>query len=108
MLYAGDLRHEVVFQTPVTITDGGGGQSTTWVDYLRARVQITPTKATETTVNGNVQDRTSFRITMRFAPGLNAQMRIIYGTRVFNIRGVRNLDERSRWLELFADEGVPQ
>jgi SPP1 family predicted phage head-tail adaptor len=54
-----------------------------------------------------LQERVSHKITIRFRSGITAKMRIKFGTRMFNIRSVINIEERSRWIEIMADEGVP-
>lgn len=58
-----------------------------------------------------VQSEISHRITVRYRPELAnptsvAAMRVVYGTRVFNIIGALNIDERHAIVEISATEGL--
>ena len=46
------------------------------------------------------------RVKIRYRAGVTAKMRLTFGARVFNIRGVINAGERDRTLELLCEEGV--
>jgi len=37
---------------------------------------------------------------------ISTNSRISYGTRLFDVKGIINVDERSRFLTLLCDEGV--
>jgi SPP1 family predicted phage head-tail adaptor len=106
VLYAGDLRHSVRIQAYRQVSDGGGGTTKEWTDYANIRAHISPIAGREVTINGQIEARLSHRVTMRWLPGLEASMRVLFGSRPFNIRWIRNLDERNRWIELLCEEGV--
>lgn len=48
----------------------------------------------------------SLLFTIRYTNGITSKMRIKFGTRLFNIRAVVNIDEKNELLELTAEEFV--
>ncbi len=108
MIAAGTLRHSIRVQSLVETVDAGGGRTRAWVDYFLTHAAITPMSGRELRAGGQMQAPMTHRLTLRWAPGLTAKMRVLFGTRVFNVRAVRNLDERNRWVELLCEEGVAQ
>ena len=103
------LRHVVVIQAENPTTDAGGGQTDPWaVPTVVATVRacIEPLKGFEKLRAMQLEDSVSHRFTMRWRSGVIAKHRLKFGTRLFNVRSVINVDERSRWLEILADEGV--
>ena len=43
---------------------------------------------------------------IRFNSSVTAKNRIKLGSRIFNIRSVLNVNERSRYMKILAEEGV--
>lgn len=112
---SGELRHRGTFQVEREIEDGHGGQKLEWTDvYVNVPVSIEPISGTEAVVARQLQDSVTHKVRLRYVPGIVAKMRLVARTaaaasaplREFNIREVRNLDERSRVLELRCEEGV--
>lgn len=108
MLYAGDLRHSIRLQALQESVDSGGGHARVWTDIGRTHAHITPVSGGEWLRSEQVQSHMTHRVTLRWLPGLTSKMRLLFGDRVFNVRMVRNLDERRRWIELMCEEGVAQ
>jgi head-tail adaptor len=46
-------------------------------------------------------------VTMRYLAGITAQMRVLYGSRTFQIISVLNVDQRNRVLVLYCEEHAP-
>lgn len=84
-LSAGALPHLLTFQTPQTSDDGYNTQ--TWLDAFKKRGRIETKNTAENEYNGQVSGETTVVITLRYAPKIKANMRIIYGERVFEIVG---------------------
>ncbi len=104
-----DLRHEVTIQAENPSTDAGGGQTDPWANPTKVatvRACIEPLKGFERLRAMQLEDSISHKITMRWRSGVTAKHRIKYGSRLFNIRAVINVEERNKWLEILADEGV--
>ena len=105
----GSLRHRLVIQAGQAASDGGGGQSDPWADpVIVATVwgKVEPLTGAERLRAMQIEDRLSHRIVIRHRPGITPAMRIVFGSRVFNIRAAINHEERDRFLELLCEEGV--
>jgi len=104
---AGELRRRVTIQQRTTTLDTYGGQSTAWTDFAKnVPCSISPLNGRELMAAQAVNSEVSHTISMRYLAGLTAAMRILYGTRVFNIQGVINVDERNREMTVLASEGL--
>jgi SPP1 family predicted phage head-tail adaptor len=102
-MQAGQLRHQITIQQQSTSLVGGE-RVTTWTTVVQTWAAISPLSGREylnaATVNANV----SHRIVMRYQSGIGSAMRVQYGTRVFDIQSVLNIDERNREMHLLCLE----
>ena len=104
---AGELRERVTLLTPTTVSDGQGGQTTTWTDGDPVWAAVVPVSGREALAAGAVQSSLSTRITIRHHIGITAQMRIRRERdgQLYELLGPpRDIDARRRWLELDAVE----
>ncbi len=109
-LRIGELRHRLTIQAERAASDGGGGLSDPWADPVTVATvwgKVEPLTGGERLHALQIEGRLSHRIVIRHRSGITAAMRVVFGTRVFNIRAVIDTDERGRFLELLCDEGVP-
>jgi len=106
--FAGMLRHLVTIQEePSESTpDGAGGRTPDWTDVFTDYGNVGPLSGRESVFAAQLEAVTSHRVLLRWREGVDAGMRVQFGSRLFNIRSVINVDERDRWLVLFCDEGV--
>lgn len=132
----GPLRHRVKIQTPVITRDDCGGAIETWEDFAApaSGVYTDPAIAGAETDSGTtgvlttltstfyasiepligreymaakqMQADVTHKIRMRYIPGLTTTMRIVFGTRVFEIESILNVQERNRELVIMATEDV--
>ena len=113
----GAMRFRIQLQSKAETSDGGGGATIAWTKIADMYADIKPQSAKESVFGRDNQLRqvTRHKITTRYRTGVIAADRIIYnyqdndtsGTRVFNIRGVLNIDNRSKYIEFDCEEGVP-
>ena len=104
-----DLRHVVVIQAENPATDAGGGQTDPWASpttFATVRACIKPLRGGERLRAMQLEDSVTHRFTMRWRSGVTAKHRLKFGARLFNCRSVINVDEKSKWLEIMAEEGV--
>ncbi len=104
-----DLKHDLVIQAENPTTDAGGGQTDPWASPTvvgTVRACIDPLKGFERLRSMQLEAPVSHKITMRYRNDVTAKNRLLFGTRLFNIRAAINVGERSKWLEIMADEGV--
>ena len=102
----GKLRYSVDLQEATRTTDAGGGSAVAWGHLTRIYADIRPVSGRENYRQDQVQETVSHEVTIRHRAGVSIKHRLVYGTRVFNIKHVRNIDERDRFLLLLCDEGV--
>lgn len=109
-MQAGALRKRITLQQrDTTVVDGQ--QALTWTTVATVWSSIEALSARELFAAQAVQSEVSHVITVRYRPELAdpkavAAMRAVYGTRIFNISGAMNLDERNRTVQLMASEGL--
>ena len=101
----GKLRRQVTIQQPAIGQNGVGEATQTW-STLAANVwaEITPLKGKETIQAGQVNAQADTMIRIRYLAGVAPAMRVLYGTRNFEIQNVANLEERNREMELLCTE----
>ncbi len=104
---AGSLRHEVVLQRPGTrVDDGMGGGSVTDADLATVWASIEPLTGDELFQAGQFDPRVNYRITIRYYAGIHPSDKVKFGTRMFDIHTVANVDERNRMIVLMCEELV--
>ena len=107
---AGRRRHRLVLQSSNTQSDGGGGQAgDPWAAPITVATvwgSVEPVSGRERLRAQRLEAQVTHRVTIRYRPGVNSDMRLVFGARVFNIRAVLDQGERRRALELLCEEGV--
>lgn len=96
----GELRHRIVLENPGTpIPDGDGGFTQVYTALTPSPVSAAIFPATARDLEylsaGTVTSVASHVIQMRYHPGVTTQTRITFGTRVFNVTGLINVEERN-------------
>ena len=94
------LRHKVTLDAPgASVPDGDGGYtqaftalspSSVWASIVPATV-----KDLERIAAGTVLSTASHIVTMRYHSGVSTKTRITYGSRILNVTGVINPEERN-------------
>lgn len=108
----GDLRRRVKIEARTSTLDQWGQQVNTWttlLDNVPAAIELL--KGTEKLVALQVQNEVTHKITVRYHsifadPKTVGAWRVVYGARIFNIHYAANPDERNRWIEMEASEGL--
>ena len=98
-----------VFPTTVALTvndpDGSGAQWTCTGDGS-INAAIYPVRGQEAVDNAKLELSTTHRIRIRYMSGITPSMRVLFGSRVFNIVQIINPEERNVYLEFMAEEIV--
>jgi SPP1 family predicted phage head-tail adaptor len=103
---AGQLRHKVVIQENVPSRDGYGAEVESWDEYATVWAAIEPIRGREFWESQQINAEVTARITIRYLAGVTPKMRILHGTRIFEILSVINPEERNRELQLMVKENV--
>lgn len=106
-LYAGILRTPVEVQEYSAIPDGMGGYTETWATVMTVKTHWKHASMYEVLQAMKLNAGVLHRVYMRFSKVPTAKHRIKYKGQLYQIRGVVNIEERSQWLELSVEEGVP-
>lgn len=109
-LTSGKLRHKIILQRETKTEDNTGGFASVWADYKTLYGLIEPVtsslSAGEQLHAKQLESRISHRIYMRYFTDIKTDDRLSYNDREMQIRAIINVDERNKWLELHAQEGV--
>lgn len=113
----GSMRVRMDLQAYSRTADGGGGAATKWNKVASIYADIKPQSSSENMFGRENQMRevTRHKIIIRYRDNVTAKNRLVHTvrrngssvTRVFNIKGVVDPDNRRRFLELDCEEGVP-
>jgi len=110
----GKMQHSLQLQSKSTSADGGGGNGGTFSTFATTFGRIEAQGGGERFFGDQNEGRTTHKITIRHRRDLTVAHRILYAftvdgtsyTRTFNIRRIENKDERDKYLEILAEEGV--
>lgn len=90
-------RHRVTIQRQQAVVNELGEQEISWVDVLANEpAEVLTGPGREFMAAGQMQSDVAARITLRWFPGLDATMRILWDGRVFNIAGDPDTDATGR------------
>lgn len=100
------LNRRLLFQSLPTVPDSSGDAgATNWVDGVTVWGSVKPVSAGEVRAGLAAQHEISHRIVIRYRTGITSGMRAKLGTRVFDLTGVRDIEDRAEYLEITALEG---
>ena len=100
------MRHRVTIQEATETRASDGSVTQAWSTFAVVYAEIVPLSGSEDYVAQGLNAATVYRISTRYVEGVVPKMRIIWGDREFEIIGVRNLDERNRFLVMDCQEAV--
>jgi SPP1 family predicted phage head-tail adaptor len=103
---AGRLRHRVQFQASEYVQNAAGEEIRSWVTYHSTRGSVTPNAARERWDADQTKSEVTHFVGIRtpFRKRIKTGDRMIYDGRVFEIEGVRDLQERRRITMLDCKE----
>ena len=98
--------HTITVQRNAAVADGKGGTPDDWTDkHIGIKARIQPTSASERAQWGGTPTMITHRIYVSDTTlEILEKDRILYGTRVFDVEGVRDIDEWGRFLTIEARE----
>lgn len=105
----GKLRNKITIQNTALSSDSFGGYTTGRTTYLTAFAQIKP-KAGKQVFNEQSGEQISnpqdFEFTIRYRSGILTSMRILFGSRTFDIKSIEDDNEYNKYIKLVATENV--
>lgn len=100
------LRHRLTLQQVLQTPDSVGGYTASWNDVAQLWAEILPLSGREKLFAGKIQAQSTHRISIRYRNDISSSHRLVFESRIFNIRAVMNEHERDDMLELLVEEGV--
>lgn len=97
------MKRRVTIQTASQSSDGQGGYTETWADGDTVWASIEPMKGWERMQAQQMQTPVTHKIVMRYR-AMTTKNRLKFGTRIFIIKELLNIDEESRFLQIKAME----
>ncbi len=105
MIRIGDLRHHFRLEAPVDLSDGAGGRQRTWQDVGPVWGAVTPISGREVRRYDRLGSEITHSIVVRYRTDINAAMRLVSGSRTFQILAVLD-DEKApgHWMQCHCVE----
>ncbi|MGX9392564.1 phage head closure protein [Nitrobacteraceae bacterium UC4446_H13] len=103
---AGSLNKRATFQRFTSVSDGAGGVTETWSDFVAVWAQFSPERAREKIQQGRIADNQAGALRVRSSSTtrqIGPTYRVVLDGVTYNIRSVVNPDQRNDMLE-FAIE----
>ncbi|MDX1922676.1 MAG: phage head closure protein [Alphaproteobacteria bacterium] len=106
MFGIGTYRQRLYVQQENPVADTGGGNAMAWTTINTIWASIEPVSGNEQMIAGKPSGTVTHRIHTRYDATITPAMRLMLGSRIYNIRSIKNIQERNRVLEILAEEGV--
>lgn len=101
------LNRRVTIQSRTISQDAEGVPTETWANLATVWAAVEPISGREYFQAATVQSEVTARIRIRYRSGIVSNMRVLYGSRVFEIVSVIDYQEEHRELQLMCKEVVP-
>lgn len=100
------LRHKITIQKETEVPDGGGGFEIGWTNFASGVfASVEPLRGRELFEAQQLQSEITHRIRLRYRPGIKAEMRVVFRSRIFRIVSPPiNEKEENRWMQLMCEE----
>lgn len=103
---AGALNRRVALQKVVMTSDAEGVSGETWSLVSNVWANINPAGGTEQMQAGQMEEKITHRVTIRYRSDLSTRQRFVYGTRTFLIHSMLDQDEAHREIDCLCEEIV--
>lgn len=111
MIDAGKLRQRITIQQPNDTTQNTFGEvvltddsNWTTVDTLWAEIETLTGR--ELYAAQRIAAEATHKVTLRYYPGIIPKQRVLFGTRIFDVNAVLNIEERNIELHLLCKESL--
>ena len=103
-MLSGKLDKKIIIQRESLIPIEMNEEKKEYIFFSDAWASIMPVKMENRNSNNIYYTEATHEIKIRFIPGINNKMRIVYGLRTFEITGVIDIDEQKKEYLLIAKE----
>ena len=102
----GQQRHKILIQSASQAADSYGALVDTYSTFATWWASISPITGREYVSDGKVNSEVTTRMRGRWISGILPAMRAKFGTRIFSIVAVININERNREIEILCKEVI--
>jgi len=106
MARIGSRTHRVIIKQKSVTRSARQAEQITWSTVATVWASIAPTTGREAFAAQQEYARVSAIINIWYRSGITPEMRVYYGSRVFNVKAVIDPDEMKRELNLICEEEV--
>ena len=107
-LRTGALRHRLTLEAVSRVDDEGGGGIVLWTPVSEVWAGIEPLPGREVVLADGVKAVVTHEVRLRHREGVDSTMRFVRPTGgLLEIRAVRDVEERRRWLVCQCEERLP-
>jgi SPP1 family predicted phage head-tail adaptor len=103
-MQAGKLRHRITIQQKGAGRTSSGAEQEQWSTFAQTWAGFDPRSGQEFVAAGQLQGKSITAITIRYRAEIKAKMRVLFGTRIFDIQWIKNVEERNREMLLICEE----
>lgn len=103
---AGKRNRRCIIERRSDLQNATGEVISSWVEYAKRWTAIRPLSGIEAVQAKQVGASTTHELKMLYCDGLNPDMRIRYGERIFHIKGIVNADDRNKEQIVQAEESL--
>ena len=107
---SGAINRPITIQKLVNTVDAMGGSAKTWTNYIKTWSHVEPWKGVEKIVAQQTYTSNISKFLIRYRPSQNidASMRILYRSRIYNIRNIIQPAEAHTTIQILAEEQQAQ
>jgi SPP1 family predicted phage head-tail adaptor len=104
---AGKLTSKITIQRDCGKTRDAHGQPVeNWEQFHECWAQIKPTSGRERYIDQQLLAEATHEVAIRYKAGITPKMRVLYGSRIFDITVVHDIEERHVEMRLICKELV--
>ena len=103
---AGKLRHRVTIKQKSVSRDSYGAEDITWQVVATVWAAVEPLQGREFIDGKQLQAERTTRIRIRYRSGVAPEMRVVFGSHVYDVQSVIEPETRNRELVLMCKEAL--
>jgi SPP1 family predicted phage head-tail adaptor len=103
---AGTLRHRITIQEVTETPDSAGEPTESWSAFKTVWASVEPLRGRELLRAQQIHADASYKITIRHLSGVTPKMRVLWGSRIFDIHAAPVTDSRDQKIEMLCSEDV--
>lgn len=103
---AGRLKHKIIIKSSMQTKNSFNELVLVWTDFSTIKSNIIPLNGNEIFSSSHLRAEVTHKVEIRYLVGVTPKMKIVYGSREFNIESVINVREANKVLHLVCTEVV--